>query len=276
LLEPLGLVGSGNIRLDNARLISEKYEFNANDFITDSASLDLNVTGSDSIAFESTRLKAKIDFRSRQGDFSKRGLSIFAKMQPLSYETHLDRLVWALDSNEVTMSTGGRQQAVEAEHFYVSNMTDKDSIPNGSVFYSTRFNEDSLYFFSQKAKYNLKNLKLNADSVKYILVADAVVYPVDKKLSVEPAKRLLPLSNANVIASVPNRYHKIHNANITILSRKKYVGKGYYDYIDERDSIETITLDEVGVNDRLLPIGMELLISPKTLSLVLSLGLWVK
>ncbi len=255
LLEPLGLVGSGNIRLDNARLISEKYEFNANDFITDSASLDLNVTGSDSIAFESTRLKAKIDFRSRQGDFSKRGLSIFAKMQPLSYETHLDRLVWALDSNEVTMSTGGRQQAVEAEHFYVSNMTDKDSIPNGSVFYSTRFNEDSLYFFSQKAKYNLKNLKLNADSVKYILVADAVVYPVDEKLSVEPAKRVLPLSNANVIASVPNRYHKIHDANITILSRKKYVGKGYYDYIDERDSIETITLDEVGVNDKIITYG---------------------
>ncbi|NVO11985.1 MAG: hypothetical protein HXX16_18650 [Bacteroidales bacterium] len=255
LLEPLGLTGNGIVRLDNAKLISKKYEFEANDFSTDSTSLDLYVPNSDSVSFESTKLKAKIDFLSRQGIFNKKGISIYAKMQPLRYETYMDRFIWNMGNNELTMSTGGRQQAVETEKFYVSRMADKDSIPTGSVFYSTKFNEDSLYFFSPKATYNLKNSKLNADSVKYLLVADAVVYPIDKKISVEPTLRLLPLSKTTVIASIPKRYHRVYNSDITVLSRKKYYGKGLYDYIDENDSIETITLNELGVNDKIITYG---------------------
>ncbi|RPH33711.1 MAG: hypothetical protein EHM93_03495 [Bacteroidales bacterium] len=249
LLGPLGLTGDGTTRLDNAKLVSAKYEFNANDFITDSTSLDLYVPGSDSVSFETIQLKAKIDFLTRQGLFNKNGVSIFAKMQPLRYETHLDKFIWNLDNNDLSMSTGGRQGAVEVEKFHISNMADRDSIPSGSVFYSTRFDEDSLYFFAPMAKYNLKNSSLNADSVKYILVADAAIYPIDKKITIEPLRRILPIDKSVVSASIPKRYHKIYNADVLISSRKKYSGKGLYDYIDERDSVETITLTEIGVNE---------------------------
>ncbi len=249
LLGPLGLIGDGIVRLDNAKLISKKYEFNANDFITDSTSLDLYTPGSDSVSFETIKLKAKIDFLTRQGSFNKRGLSIFAKMQPLRYEAHLDKFIWGLDNNELTMSTGGRQRAVEIEKFHISHMADKDSIPVGSVFYSTKFDEDSLYFFTPTAKYNLNRSSLNADSVKYILTADAAIYPIDKKIAIEPLRRLLPLYKSIVSASIPKRFHKIYNADIFIQSRKKYSGKGLYDYVDERDSIETLVLTEVGVSE---------------------------
>ena len=267
LLEPLGLIGNGNVRLDNAKLISNKYEFNANDFLTDSTSLDLYSPGSDSVSFETLKLKAKIDFLSRQGVFNKRGISIFAKMQPLRYETHLDRFTWNLDNNDVTMSTSGRQKAVVAEKFYVSHMSDRDSIPIGSVFYSTKFNEDSLYFFSPKATYNLKRSNLNADSVKYLLAADAAIYPIDKKIKVEPALRLLPINKAIVLASIPKRYHRIYNADISVLGRKKYSGKGYYDYIDERDSIETISLTEIGVNENNRTFGNGAITEPDSFKL---------
>jgi hypothetical protein len=267
LLEPLGLIGNGIVRLDNAKLISSKYEFNANDFLTDSTSLDLYSSDPDSISFETLKLKAKIDFLSRQGIFDRKGISIFAKMQPLRYETHLDRFTWNLDNNVLTMSTSGRQKAVENEKFYVSHMADKDSIPNGSVFYSTKFNEDSLYFFSQKATYDLKKSRLSADSVKYLLVADAAIYPIDKKVRVEPTLRLLPLKNAIVMASIPKRYHKIYNSDISVLSRKKYFGKGYYDYIDERDSIETIALTEVGVNENSITFGNGIITEPDSFKL---------
>lgn len=250
LLEPLGLTGDGIVRLDNAKLISEKYEFNANDFTTDSTSLNLYKSPeSDSVSFETIKLKAKIDFLSRQGTFNKRGASIFAKMEPLRYETHLDRFIWGLDNNELTMSTGIRQDAVVSEKFYVSRMADKDTIPAGNLFYSYRFDEDSLYFFAPKANYNLKSSQLNADSVKYILVADASIYPKDKKIVVEPKRRMLPLNQSTVKASIVKKYHKIYNSDILISSRKKYSGKGLYDYIDETDSVETIVLSEVGVNE---------------------------
>lgn len=267
LLEPLGLIGDGSIRLDNAKLISNKYEFNANDFKTDSTSLDLYTPGSDSLSFETIKLKAKIDFLSRQGTFNKRGLSIFAKMQPLRYEAHLDGFTWNLDNNDLTMSTGGRQKAVEGEKFYVSHMMDKDSIPIGSLFYSTRFNEDSLYFFSPKALYNLKSSNLSADSVKYLLIADAAIYPDKKKITVDPERRLLPLNKATIHASIPKRYHKIYNADISIFSRKKYSGKGFYDYIDEKDSVETITLSEVGVNENNITYGNGVITEPDSFRL---------
>ncbi len=250
LLEPLGLTGDGIARTENAKLVSNKYEFNANDFITDSTSLDLYTSPtSDSISFETIKLKAKIDFLTRQGTFDKRGSSIFAKMEPLRYETHLDRFIWSLDNNELTMSTGGRQKAVESQKFHVSKMADRDSIPAGNLFYSYRFDEDSLYFFAPKAKYNLKTSNLNADSVKYILVADAAIYPKDKKIAVEPKRRMLQIYASAISASIPLRYHKIYNSDVTIVSRKKYAGKGFYDYIDETDSVETVFFSEIGVNE---------------------------
>lgn len=249
LLEPLGLTGNGIAKLDNAKLISSKYEFNANDFFTDSTSLDLSVPGSDSIAFESAVLKAKIDFLSREGNFTKRGSNIYAKLQPLRYETYLDRFKWLMDKNEMTMSTSSRQKAIDMEKFHIAGMADRDSIPSGALFYSVKYNEDSLYFFTNKAKYNLKNSVLNADSVKYLLIADAIVFPQKNKIVVDPAQRLLPLNSAIIRANRTKRYHKIYNADITIPSRKKYVGKGLYDYIDERDSIETISLTEISVNE---------------------------
>lgn len=250
LLGPLGLIGDGIARTENAKLVSNKYEFNANDFMADSSSLALYTSPqSDSISFETIKLKAKIDFLTRQGTFDKRGASIFAKMDPLRYETHLDKFIWGLDNNELTMSTGGRQKAVESQKFHVSRMADKDSIPIGNLFYSYRFDEDSLYFFAPKAKYNLKTSNLNADSVKYILVADAAIYPKDKKIAVEPKRRMLQIYASAVSASIPRRYHKIYNSDVTILSRKKYAGKGFYDYIDETDSVETIFLSEIGVNE---------------------------
>lgn len=267
LLSPLGLTGDGIARLANAKLNAKNYLFNANDFNTDSASIDLYAPESDSISFESTKLKANIDFLNRKGTFTKRGVSIFAKMQPLRYETHLDRFSWNIDNNELTISTLFRQRAVEIEKFHVSKMADKDSIPSGSVFYSTRFNEDSLYFFSPKAKYDLKNSILNADSVKYLIIADAAIYPSNKKIVVEPLRRLLPLSNATISASLPKRFHKIYNADINVFSRNKYTGKGLYDYIEENDSIETINLVEIGVNENQKTYGNGTLTQPDNFEL---------
>lgn len=249
LLEPLGLIGNGIVRLENAKLVSSKYEFNANDFLTEVSSLELNRPKSDSLAFESKRLKAKIDFLTREGTFTKNGTNIFATLQPLRYETYLDKFTWFMDKHEMTISSSNKQKVTDIEKFHVTNMADRDTIPQGALFYSVRYNEDSLYFFSPQANYNLVSSSLKADSVKYLLVADAIVYPKENKINVEPALRVLPLKEAVVKANRTKRYHKIYDAHILVLGRKKYAGSGRYDYIDERDSIQTITLNEVGVNE---------------------------
>lgn len=250
LLEPLGLTGKGTIKLDNAKMISQKFEFNAQDFKTDSTSLELYTPGLITVALTSDNLKAKIDFYRHEGMFRKNGANIFARLEQLKYDSYLDQFHWGMNDNELTLSSSVSMKPMDIEKFYVSDMADKDSIPPGSLFYSSRFDEDSLYFFSPNARFDLKTSELKADSVKYLIVADAKIVAKKNKLIVNPETRLQPLKEALVLTTLKNKYHKIFNADLKILSRKNYTGKGNYNYIDERDSIYILTFNEIKVNEQ--------------------------
>ncbi len=262
ILGPLGLIGDGTLSMENAKMFSSKYEFNADDVYTDIASLDLFTPETDQIAFTSKNLKAKVDFKEQVGHFTKNEESIFARMDPLKYEVFLDKFDWSMSNDELTMATPTRQKAVEMQKFHVSNMVDRDTIPSGSLYYSTKFDEDSLYFFSPKAKYSLRTSELNADSVKYLIVADAKIIAPKNKINVKPQTRILPLSGALIFANLKNKFHKIYNSDITIAGRKKYFGKGYYDYIDEADSTQTIVFNELKVDSSLNTTAITTLTEP--------------
>jgi len=249
-LTPLGLTGSGLMDMEKARLSSNLYAYNSSDFKTDKASAEFNVVGSDSLALSSKNLSAFIDFNERNGEFRKIDQSIYALMHPMMYESHLDEFVWSMNQNELTISTPAYQQYVEMDKFYVSEMIDRDTLPPGSLFYSTWRGEDSLYFFAPKAKYNLRTPNLKADSVKYIVVADAIILPNNQKVEVDAKKRILPLRKSEIIANYSQKYHRIYDAEITIPGRKKYIAKGTIDYVDENDSIQKVKLREVGVDNQ--------------------------
>ncbi len=252
LLEPLGLTGNGVVRLDNAKLESGRYDFNANDFVAEISNVELFAPEVAEAAFATQNVHSRIDFSSRRGDFRKIDESIFARLHPIRYETHMDKFSWNMDNLDLTMTTLGRQRAVETDKFHVTNMADRDTLPVGSLFYSYRFDEDSLYFFAPRARYNLKTTILSADSVKYILAADAAIYPArGTKIVVEPQNRLLPLKKTVIQASVWNRYHRIYDADVRIAGRRKYSGNGKYDYIDDEKTIQTITFPEIDVNSEL-------------------------
>lgn len=247
-LTPLGLVGTGLMDMEKARLKSNHFDYNSADYRSAKASAEFNIVGKDSLALSSDNLKAFIDLNARKGDFGKIDQSIYAIMQPMMYESHLDEFEWSMERNELTFSTPDRQQFVEMDKFYVSGMIDRDTLPSGSLFYSTWKGEDSLYFFSSKAKYNLRNPGLKADSVKYLVVADAIIHPYNQKVEVDAKKRVMPLQKSEIVANYIQKYHRIYDADITIKGRKKYYAKGTIDYVDENDSIQKVKLKEVGVD----------------------------
>lgn len=245
LLEPLGLTGDGDLTLANAALSSSLFEFNADDFDSPNANLKLFKPKTEDLALSTNNVKTKIDFKTRSGEFSRTNKSVHAKLNALHYEAHLDRFGWNMDTHNVAFLTNMRQDAVQDGEFTVTRMADKDTLPSGSLFYSVQAEEDSLYYFSPRSNYNLGTAELKSDSVKYILVADAVIYPKDKKLKVDPANRMNKITSATIIANLASKYHKIYNSDLTISSRRKYKGNGLYDYIDERDSIQTITINTI-------------------------------
>lgn len=248
VLEPLGLVGDGLMDMKKARLKSNNYAFNAIDFKTDSASIEFDVINNDQIAFSSNSVKAFVSFDSRLGQFNKLKNSITAEISPMMYRSKLNKFDWAMDQNELTIATSDQLDVTDIEAFYTPKMIDKDTIPNGAFFFSYHADEDSLYFIAPKAKYNLEQLTINADSVKYILSADAIIQPHKQKLSVDSKKRIIPLRESKIIANYTNGYHKIYDAHISIPSRKKYYASGTIDYIDAFDSIQPIKLKEIGID----------------------------
>ncbi len=250
VLDPLGLVGKGLMDLKKARLRSNEFAYNALDFYTPSASLEMDVPGTDRLAMVSNLVQANISFKTRSGEFKRVNESIFANLQGIEYSSHLDRFVWNMDGNELTLLTSGRQKVIEMEKFYISRMADRDTVPAGSLYYSTRFPEDSLYFFAPRATYNLSNPNLKADSVRYLLVADAVIHPYRQKVEVDAQKRIMPLRQSVIYANQTNRFHRIYNSNITISSRKQYVASGTTDYIDELDSIQKVFFKEITTDSK--------------------------
>lgn len=240
LLQPLGLSGGGSIALEDAKLAANLFEFNADDFSSPKADLALYKPETENLALTTTNVKSKIDFKNRNGEFSKTAESVHAKLNALFYEAHLDRFVWSMDSHNLNLLTTMRQQAITDGKFTISHMNDRDSLPAGSLFYSVKAGEDSLYYFSPKSMYSLESGELKSDSVKYVLVADAAVYPKDKKVTVDPTSRMRKFSMALIKANIFSNYHKIYNSELAISSRKRYKGEGYYDYIDERDSVQKI------------------------------------
>jgi hypothetical protein len=245
LLQPLGLVGDGEVRVPDGKLIAQQFDFSSNAFQTKESSLTIYKTNTDSIALNSDKVKALVNFSTMKTEVARVDKSIFATLDALRYDTYNDRFEWDMKKHVVSFETIFPQEDVVAGKFRVSNMLDADSIPRGSLFYSTKFSEDSLYFFSPKAKYNTTNITLAADSVNYIFTADATVFPYRKKVVVDSKVRMHKLKRAAIKANNYTAYHRFHDAEIRINGRKSYGGSAYYDYIDERDSVQTIFFPKV-------------------------------
>ncbi|HPA67239.1 MAG: hypothetical protein KBB29_10185 [Bacteroidales bacterium] len=248
LLQPLGLTGIGSMSIPNAALSASLFEFNADDFTTPVSSLTLYSPANQNVALTTKDVRSKISFKSQTGEFSKTNQSLFATLDELGYEAYLDRFSWNMVTNNLAMQTLMQQQDVKDGKFRVSNMVEGDSIPKGSLFYSVKSSEDSLYFFSAKSTYNTATAELNADSVSYIVVADATIMPKDKKIRVNKPNRMLPLSEATIKANNLTAYHRFFDADVSIISRNSYSGKGHYYYADENDSLQTIYFTQIKVD----------------------------
>lgn len=244
-LRPVGLTGKGFVDMKKANMTSRFFQFDSYKWLADTMSVEFYEPNTTVKAFISSFLSGRINYRDRQGDFWRINASIFGNLSALNYDTHADRVIWPMDLDQLRFQTKTRQDAVATGKFEPSKMLDRDTIPVGSIFYSVAQYEDSLYFMSRYATYNMRSLRLDADSVPYVLVADAVSYPYKGKLAVDSQKRMLTLKEARLDANVFDRYHHIYDASLNINGRFNYTGKGFIDYIDERDSATQITLDSI-------------------------------
>jgi len=254
ILTPEELKGSGTMSFEDAEMNSELYSFTHHEIFADSADFTLKSFEYLQSAFATTNYKSHIDLNERKGEFASNGGASFVDFPVNKYICSIDEFEWYMDSYEIAIGSSEK----EAEMAQYDNLTISELIDiplKGSEFISIHPDQDSLRFISTIASYNLKEYTLYAEDVKYIRVADAAVFPADKKIVIKEDAKMNTIADAQILANTVTRFHEIYDCVIDIYGKNDYEGIGNYDYVDEKGVRQQVFLREIGVDPTFQTVG---------------------
>ncbi|MBL4657236.1 MAG: hypothetical protein JKX73_04490, partial [Flavobacteriales bacterium] len=247
-LKPDGIEGTGLCSFQKARLTSNLMKFNHMSFDADTAEFKLESDVESEFAFATDNVNAHVDFVDRKGVFKSNiggSLVVFA---PNQYICYVSEFTWDMDGGDISLSSDNTSTTVVEGG--------EEVVLKGSRFTSTHPKQDSLYFFAERANYDLKLKVISAENVEFIHVADARIYPDSGDVVVRKKAKMDPLKNAKIMANIVTKYHNIYAADIKIHGRKSYEGIGKYDYIDEMNRKQTISFGEIGVDSTIRTVAV--------------------
>jgi len=245
-LTPNDLTGQGTMAFNDAEMDSELFKFKNLVFDADTADFRLKTFDLSELAFATQNYKSHIDFVNRKGEFKSNGGGSKVEFPVNQYICYMDQFDWYMDKEEIDLAVDVSEQMKELEGKSIKEIADIDI--SGSEFVSIHPDQDSLRFISPRAKYNLRNNTIFAENVKIIRVADAAVFPGNGIVTIYRRAKMETLKEAQVLANMATKYHTLHNAIIDIVSRKRYFGTAYYDYIDDTGDKQLIFFEKIDVD----------------------------
>lgn len=244
-LTPRALTGSGTVKIKDAEMDSKGFSFKSHSFDALIANFRIKSYDLADLTISTKNYQTHFDFDLWKGEF-KSNVGISKVEFPLNkYVCSMDRFDWLIDSDEILLSN---EQSLKNNVDSLSYAQLIDVGYTGSEFISVHPLQDSLKFFAEKARYNLRTNVINAENVKIIKVADAAVYPDSGKVRILKDAQMEVLKNAGIIANIKMRYHDFYNAQVSIASRKNYTGNGNYNYKDRAGELEQITFNRIRVD----------------------------
>lgn len=267
-LQPTGLTGWGKMDIESSNLLSNEFVYSENIIDADTANFNLKSLDLGDLAFKTDNVNAHVDFNERVGYFKSNGEASFVEFPKNQYICYMDQVNWYMDNAELEMSLNA-DKSKEVENWDELSPTEQEDVQlEGPRFISVHPRQDSLAFVSPSAKYSLLRHTITAKDVKFIRVADATVYPdIEEPVIIEKKAVMRPLKNAEIVANITTRYHRIYNSNVKIFGKKEYRADGDYDYIDETERKLPIHFEEVGVDSTLQTYAKGKIIEPDNFSL---------
>jgi hypothetical protein len=266
-LTPKGLNGQGHMDLTTADVNSKDFSYKANEIFADTSSFYLKSLHKSDYTVKTENVKSHIDFSKKNGEFTSNedfSLVTFPENQYISY---LDYFKWNM--NDKTLEMGAKksprgkkvpanitanQQPDTTERVY-DRFRFKEE-PIGPRYISVNSKQDSLNFVAPRAIYDYDKNYINAFDVKLLRVADAIIYPSDGKVTISENAQMKTLYNTQVVSNYEDRFHTFHHADLNIFGRFNFTGKGLYDYVDEQDSVQVVTMKEIRVDSGKYTVGL--------------------
>jgi hypothetical protein len=245
-LSPNGLTGEGTVRIRDAEMDSRKFLFKQKTFDANIANFRIKSYDLADLSISTKNYQTHFDFENRKGEFkSNVGISIVEF--PLNkYKCSMDRFDWLIDNEEIALYNDKNVKIAAADTMSLSQLINYEYA--GSEFVSMHPKQDSLRFFALRARYNLKSNIINAEEVKIIKVADAAIFPDSGKVCILKSAQMKLLERAVIIANQKTQYHRFYDADVSVLSRKKYLASGIYDYIDRNSDHQPIRFARISVD----------------------------
>jgi len=229
LMQPIGLEGSGLMKLDKAELSSSLFTYNASWFNADTANLKV-FEDQGTIAIHANNLRSYVDLKDRIGIFNSNGSNSFIDLSANKYRCYIDQLTWEMDNQQITL---GAQD---------------ESALLGTKFVSLHPKQDSLNFITQSASYNLSDNIVYCSGVEYIDVADAIIYPDSGNIVIGRNAKMDKIKPAKIIADNLTEHHKFIGAQVEIEGANQYLANGKYIYINSDGIEQEIFFNEIKVN----------------------------
>jgi hypothetical protein len=245
-LTPQSLTGAGTVAVADAEMDAELFKFKNKVFDSDTADFRLKTYDLKQLAFSTHNYKSHIDFIERKGEFKSNGGGSKVEFPINQYICFMDEFEWYMDKEEISLANTRTVAIPTADKGNIRELVDIDI--SGSEFVSVHPKQDSLRFLSPKARYNLRNNIIFAEQVSFIRVADAAVFPEKGLVTIFRDAKMNTLTNAKILANTTTKYHTVDSATVDIFSRKDYLAKGVYTYVDDKEKSQRIFLNKINVD----------------------------
>jgi hypothetical protein len=245
-LTPAGLTGQGTVKIRDAEMEAFLFEFKRRTFDATVDVFRIKSVNLKEMSISTKNYLTHFDFDQLKGEFkSSRGISR-VDFPVNQYACSMDRFDWLVEKRSIRLYNERSQQAAIADTLSADKLVNY-KFP-GTEFVSTHPQQDSLRFFSQNATYDLNTNIISAEDVKVIRVADAAIFPDSGKVYIHPQAKMRVLNRAGIIANANNKFHRFYNCSVSIASRKRYSGNGYYDYVERDNQRQQITFSKISVD----------------------------
>ena len=250
-LSPLGLEGDGRMEFPTADLESTNFKYKHITFDADTSDFKMKSEGKNDLAFVTLNYKAHIDLKENKGEFKSNSETSSKVEFPVNqYISFMDEFTWFMDKQEIDMSSKEKdKKAVAAADSTKGGPSEFSEVNlSGSRFVSTHPAQDSLTFYSPKAKYSLKENIISAEQVKFIKIADAAIIPDSGKVTILKRAEMKTLEKSKITANTTTQYHNFYNCSTNILARNNYKASGNIDYVDETNKKQKLNVDKIFVD----------------------------
>ncbi|MBP5474467.1 MAG: hypothetical protein J6X92_06915, partial [Bacteroidales bacterium] len=219
--------GEGNMSLTDARIASNGFSFTSSTISADSSSYNLMSPTNNGYAFIANDANTMVDFENKTTTFHLNSDTSMVMFPVVQYICTMTDFTYDMDTKIMEMEQKGKKGSELMSPEELLRLTpDRYDKP---TFMATNIIKDTISFTSWKGRYHVEDEYLDAESINYIPIADALIQPDSGKIIINKHATIETMKNSIVAI---NNNHIIHTASINIENVNSYSGSGIYDYID--------------------------------------------